>query len=140
MARPPHPLGTTGNVRTYRTRSGWRARTTYRDFDGITREVQRHGRTEAAAKRALAEAGGDRHRSDAGAIVTPETRVDALAEAWWSEVEQGSKSPGTRRNYRDRLDRQVVPSLGQLRVRELTTGTVDRHLRAVKVRHGAATA
>lgn len=93
MARPPHPLGTTGNVRTYRTRSGWRARTTYRDFDGVTREVQRHGRTEAAAKRPLAEAVRDRHRSDAGAIIGPETRVDALS--WLRRGGQKSSKPTT---------------------------------------------
>ena len=40
MPRPPLPIGTSGRVRTYRTRSGWRSRTTYRNYDGITREVQ----------------------------------------------------------------------------------------------------
>ena len=60
MGRPPHPLGVSGKVRTYRTESGWRARTTHRDHDGVTREVQRHGRTKAAAERALAIAVRDR--------------------------------------------------------------------------------
>jgi integrase len=67
-------------------------------------------------------------------------RVDALAEAWWLKVERSGLSPGTLRNYRDRLDRQVLPSLGRLRVRELTPGTIDRHLQVVKERHGAGTA
>jgi integrase len=134
------PLGTYGKIRTYRHASGWKARTLYRDWDGKTRHVQKHGRTEAAAERALIEALRDRHRSDTGALITPETRVDALAEAWWTEIEEGPHSPGTLRNYRDRLDRQVIPTLGRLRTRELTPGTVDRHLRAVRERHGAATA
>jgi integrase len=134
------PLGTHGKIRTYRHGDGWKARTLYRDWDGTTRHVQKHGRTQAAAERALVESLRDRHRSDAGALITPDTRVDALAEAWWSEMEQGRHSPGTCRNYRDRLDRQVIPSLGRLRVRELTTGTIDRHLRVVKDKHGAATA
>src|SRR3954466_7067724 len=56
MARPPLPIGTYGTIRTYRTPAGWRARTTYRDYDGVTREVQRHGPTKAKAERALAEA------------------------------------------------------------------------------------
>ena len=56
------------------------------------------------------------------------------------EIEQGTHSPGTRRNYRDRLDRQVIPSLGQLRVRELTTGAIDRHLRVVREKNGPGTA
>jgi site-specific recombinase XerC len=48
--------------------------------------------------------------------------------------------PGTLRAYRDRPDRQVIPALGSLRVRELSTGMVDRHLRAVRDKHGAAMA
>ena len=31
-------------------------------------------------------------------------------------------------------------SLGRLRVRELTTGAIDRHLRVVRDKHGAGTA
>jgi hypothetical protein len=34
----------------------------------------------------------------------------------------------------------VIPSLGRLRVRELTTGVIDRHLRAVREKNGAGTA
>ena len=50
------------------------------------------------------------------------------------------RSPGTLRAYRDRLDGQIIPALGNLRVRELTTGVVDRHLRAVRDKHGASLA
>lgn len=140
MARPPLPLGTYGRIRVYRHGDSWRARTLYRDWDGTTRHVERYARTQAAAERALIESLRDRHRSDAGALITPASRVDVLAEAWWNEIEQGSHSPGTRRNYRDRLDRQVIPTLGRLRVRELTTGAIDRHLRVVREKHGAGTA
>ena len=115
--------------------------TRYRDFDGKVRLVERHGPTRGAAKQALARALRDRHRgADARTPITAETRVDVLAEAWWSEIERGAHSPGTRRNYRDRLDRQVIPALGNLRVRELTTGAIDRHLRVVNEKHGPGTA
>ena len=66
MARPPLCLGTSGSVRTYRTPAGWRARTAYRDYDGVTREIQRHAPTKAKAERALAEAVRDRARYDNG--------------------------------------------------------------------------
>jgi|tagenome__1003787_1003787.scaffolds.fasta_scaffold20809817_1 integrase len=134
------PLGTHGKIRIYPRGNGWMARALVRDWDGVTRYAQKQGRTQAAAQRALVESLRDRQRSDSGALITPDTRVDVLAEAWWSEIEQGNHSPGTRRNYRDRLDRQVIPSLGQLRVRELTTGAIDRHLRVVKEKHGPGTA
>jgi hypothetical protein len=101
------PLGTHGKIRIYPRGDGWMARALVRDWDGVTRYAQKHGRTQAAAQRALIESLRDRQRSDSGALITPDTRVDVLAKAWWSEIEQGNHSPGTRRNYRDRLDRQV---------------------------------
>jgi len=133
-------LGTSGVIRTYRTRVGWRARTTYRDFDGVTREVQRHGRTEAMAKRALAEALRDRARYDGSAEIRPDMRVVALAETWFQSMQDGDRSATTLAQYRYRLDHQVIPALGELRVRELTAGTLDRHLTAIGKKHGAATA
>ncbi len=42
--------------------------------------------------------------------------------------------------YRDRLDRQLLPRLGQLRVREFSVGTLDRHLRGIADQHAAFTA
>lgn len=137
MGRPPHPLGVSGKVRLYRTESGWRARTTYRDHDGVTREVQRHGRTKATAERALAIALRDRCPLR-GELITPETRLRTVAEKWYAELED--KSPSTMQAYRHRLDRQILPALGQVKVRELSVGLVDRHLAAVKEQHGAALA
>jgi Phage integrase central domain len=69
-----------------------------------------------------------------------DTKIAVLAEVWFAEISGQDRSPGTLRAYRDRLDRQVIPALGSLRVRELSTGMVDRHLRAVRDRHGAAMA
>jgi integrase len=43
-------------------------------------------------------------------------------------------------NYRDRLDRQVLPALGGVRVREISVGLIDRHLAAVRAMHGPALA
>jgi integrase len=39
-----------------------------------------------------------------------------------------------------RLDQLIIPSLGNLRLRELTVGLVDRHLRTVKDNNGPGTA
>ena len=62
VGRPSLSVGTAGRVRTYRTGTGWRARTLYRDYDGITRDLERAGKTRGAAERALAEALRDRVR------------------------------------------------------------------------------
>ena len=42
--------------------------------------------------------------------------------------------------YRHQLDRHILTPLGDVRVRELTVGVVDRHLHAVTAKHGNAVA
>lgn len=140
MGRPELALGTYGRVRTHVHGDGFRAVALFRDYDGVTKQIQRHGKTKGAAERALAAAFRDRTKSAAQSELTPETRVKVLAELWWKEIEARNLSPGTLRLYRDRLDRQVIPALGNLRLRELTTGAVDRHLRAVATNNGPAIA
>ena len=140
MGRPPLALGTYGKIRIYSHCDRYRAMTSYRDYDGTTRLVERHAKSEGAAERALAAALRDRARVEGASDIMADTKVAALAEAWWRQTSAAQRSPGTLRLYRDRLDRQVIPSLGKLRVRELTTGTIDRHLRAVTEKNGSATA
>jgi integrase len=138
--RPPPSVGTYGSMSIAPHGTGYRARTLYRDYDGVTRRVERHGQTKGAAERALRLAMRDRMHVGAEAEITPDTKIAGLAETWFAEISAQDRSPGTLRGYRDRLDRQIIPALGNLRVRELTTGIVDRHLRAVRGKHGAALA
>jgi integrase len=144
MARPPLPLGTMGEIRCYPTANGFRALAYYRDYDGVTRLVGRVGRTESKARNRLKEACRDRGRADAAAEITRDTVVKALAEEWFSEialaVEAGERSPGTSRMYRDRLDNQVLPAVGNLRLREITVGRVDLLLKWVREKHGTSVA
>src|SRR3954452_20611270 len=119
MGRPPLPLGTMGEIRTYRLPSGRvRAITNYRDFDGRTRRLERVGKSEAQARARLKEACRDRGRTDAASDITPDTTVAAVAEEWFTEIRAavavGERSPGTERAYRDRLDNQVLPALGRV--------------------------
>jgi integrase len=141
MGRPPLPLGTYGKIRVYPHGGGFRAITSYRDYDGTTRPVERHATTKSAARGALTLALRDRTRSQGSDDLTPVTTVAVLAHLWWTEISTtAGLSPGTLRLYRDRLDRQILPALGNLRIRELTTGTIDRHLRAVTKTNGPGTA
>lgn len=140
MGRPSLELGTAGSVRTYPTAKGYRATTNYRDFDGKVRLMERHGATKGAATRALAAAVRDRAHVTVGAAVTPDTAVSTLAELWFSEIRSRQLSPSTLTLYRDRLDRQVLPALGQVRIRELSVGLIDRHLTMVRLKHGASIA
>jgi hypothetical protein len=134
VARPHLELGTHGRIRVYPGPAGYRAVCLYRDWDGVTRQVQRQAKTKGAAERPLAVALRDRGRAGSGHEIAPDTKVAVLAEKWFSELE--GKSPSTVQAYRDRLDRQVLPALGSVRVREMSVGLLDRHLAAVRASHG----
>jgi integrase len=143
MGRPPLPLGTMGEIRCYRIGKGkFRAVAYFRDYDGVCRQVERVRKSETAARNALREACRDRGRTDAASTITPDTKVAALAEEWFSEiqvaVDVGDRSPATGRAYRDRLDNQIIPALGALRIREITVSRIDRLLKTVRDRNGVS--
>jgi integrase len=138
MGRPPLALGTAGAIRCYRTQSGYRARALTRDYDGQVRAVERRGKTKTAAETALKLALRDRAEITARGHITAASRVSDLAEAWYAQLSE--LSPVTMEAYRRRLDAQILPGLGQLRVRELSAGVLDRHLRLIAANHGVATA
>jgi integrase len=155
MGRPPNPIGTTGRIRAWQTPAGWAARTTVRDPDGRTREVQRTGRTRAAAERALKEAVRDRSHAR-GMQLSPDDRVKEAATRWRADPERKALAPYTWEQYRRVLDVHIVTTdpkpcrtptcgevhsgIGELRIRELTVGTCSTFLRGVEARHGSSTA
>lgn len=145
MPRPPLPVGTMGEIRCYPLAGGkHRAVVNYRDYDGITRRVERTGRTETAARNRLREACRERGRTDAAADLTRTTKVAALAEQWFAEitaaVDAGDRSPSTAHAYRDRLNNQIIPAMGALDIHEVTVSRVDRLLKITQEQHGAAVA
>src|SRR3954447_16576154 len=93
VGRPHLELGTHGRIRVYADPAGYRAVCLFRDWDGVTRQVQRQAKTKGAAERSLAVALRDRGRSGTGHGITPDTKVAVLAEKWFSELE--GKSPST---------------------------------------------
>ncbi|MET8762295.1 site-specific integrase [Lentzea sp. NPDC004782] len=56
------------------------------------------------------------------------------------EVESGKKSPNTGKQYRDRLDQQIIPAIGELRMCEVTVCRVDRVVKNTAEKHGNAVA
>jgi integrase len=138
MGRTNLPLGTYGAIRVYPTATGFRVRTLYRDFDGQTRPVERKGRTKSATTRALIEALRDRARTVARGIITGDTRFRDVAILWFASLEEDGRSPSTIQLYGDRLQKQILPALGNVKLRELTVGLIDRHLTTVKAQHGNA--
>jgi integrase len=140
MGRPSLPLGTPGKVRTWKEANGqYTSRCLFRDFDGVARPLERSRDTKAGSQRALAEAIRDRGQRPKGdAELTSDTKVSVLAEVWWAYFLTLDRSPGTQRNYRDRLDKQVIPGIGSLYLRELSIGRAERFLRSIEQHHGAS--
>lgn len=140
MGRPSLDLGTAGAVRVYKTSSGYRAMTRYRDWDGKVRQIERHAATKGASTRILTLAIRNRATGSRGPGLTAETKIFELAQIWFDQALESDFSPGTLHLYRDCLDRQILPAMADLRIRELTTGLVDRHLAVVRRKHGSALA
>lgn len=120
-----------------RNRCRLSGRTLVRDHDGRTRHVERDARTRAAAETALKLAIRDRVDVGTTGELTPDTVRRPRRELF---AGLRGKAPTTLEAYRTRLDCQVSPGLGALRIRELTVGRVDRFLQAVATEHGPAVA
>lgn len=143
MGRPPLPVGTAGEVRVYPVGGGFRARCKVRDYDGKVRYLERSGSTVLKAKARLREAVRDRYRVGAEAEITSETKLADAVGVWLvnlcSAVTAGEKSPGTRQLY-EVAAAWITAGLGDLRLREVTVGRVDRFLAATTEHHGPGSA
>lgn len=131
MARPVQPLGTYGKVSVARTASGYVARTRYRSIDGDYHRVEATAATANLATHELKKkiADGLDLRSDGD--ITRQSKFREVAQMWLDEIEkQDHLAPQTVQRYRDSVERVVVPALGDLRLRELTVGRLDRFLKA----------
>ncbi|MER5672567.1 site-specific integrase [Pseudonocardia alni] len=145
MARPPLPIGTHGRIRIYKLGpKRYRARTQFRDHDGVIRHVERVGSSSAGAEQTLLTALRDRGRATRSGEISADSTVRELGELWLSEIERavslGKRSPNTLALYRLQFGRHVRDGLGRLRVRELSTGRLDRFVIEVHDRHGTAAA
>ena len=139
VGRPPNPVGTHGRIRTYPHDGGWRARTTIRDPDGRTREIERWRKSEAAATRAVKEAVRDRSVNRGGEL-SPDDRVKVAAARWLAEPATQGLAPRTLEQYERVLTLHITPGVGDLRIRDLTVGACATFLRAVEKARGAPTA
>lgn len=151
MPRPPLPLGTWGTIRTYVVKVDAkgkairvRASTNYRDFDGVTRRVERYGKSKNAAITNLTNYLKDRARAGRNGELTASHRFREAVEIWLRKfdelVNDGRRSQGSRETYQRQLDKHILPALGELRLAELTTPVLDKFIGRIKADVGAATA
>ncbi len=134
MARPPLAMGTHGSisVRSDAERRGVRRPRRFRDFDGVTRLVERAGRSKAAAIAALAGRGPAPHGHAGSATTAAPTPFARAAEIWLAkldaQVAEGTRAATTADTYRQRLSSVVLPAMGQWRLRECTVAAARRVL------------
>lgn len=139
MPRPPLVIGAWGKI-TRTKRDGVNvAKARYRDHDGVTRLMERTGRTAQIAENNLIEAMRDRLRLD-GDDITQDSTISATAERWFADQIEGRRALNTERRYREIIDGVVVPGLGSVRLRELSVSRLDRFLKLTGHNRGAATA
>jgi integrase len=132
MPRPPLPIGTWGNIRTEQLGpSRFRARARFRDYDGITRDVEAIGTTRPAAIRALKAKLRDRVAPNDDDI-TRETRISVLADLLLDELLAEERiTPQSISRYEISIRVSIKPALGDLRIREAGAGRLTRFLREV---------
>ncbi len=131
MARPPLPIGTFGSITTKEVRPGvYRARTRFRDFDGVTREIKGTGRSAAAAVRELKAKIADRS-APTGDLIGPDMRISQVADIWLSLYRAEQRSEATTANEYQRIIENVInPAIGNIRLREATAGRLERLIRS----------
>jgi hypothetical protein len=135
-------MGTRGSVSVTKSTRGtsFVARCRYRDFDGVTRLLERHGRTKTSALAALQ----DELRLRAGAPVAPlrpEHTFERAAELWLAklgaQVAEGTRAITTADTYRQRLRSVILPAMGQWRLRECTVPRLDAFFTGLSTTQGA---
>ncbi|WP_181778966.1 tyrosine-type recombinase/integrase [Pseudonocardia pini] len=151
MARPMLPIGTHGNINTTlispagtpRSDQVWEARCRFRDYDGHTRPVRRTGRSKTAAENALKVALAER-RPTAGAVLTGDSRLSDAGRLWLEKREQeatdGEISLNTPGQYEVAWRLHVEPSMGGLRLREITVARCEAWLQELRKHRSASTA
>lgn len=137
MARPPLPIGTFGSIKTNEVRPGVnRSWTRFRDFDGTTRQITATGRSPAAATRELKAKIADRI-APTGDQINADMRVSKLAEVWLSlyraqRVDAGHSEATTANEYQRIIKYVIDPAIGNVRLREITAGRLERLILAQK--------
>lgn len=139
MPRPPLPIGSWGKIkRTELGKGRWVAKARVRDLDGITRLVERNGRTGAEAERNLSAHLAERTAPSVEDL-TPESRLTALWEAYEAHLLEEGRAIRTMERYRY-AGGYVITGLGGYKIREITTQRLDGFVKALKSNHGPSVA
>jgi integrase len=130
MGRLALAPGTGGEIKVRRLGSVWVARCQYRHEDGTYSDVRRRGRTKELARQAVRDALKVLVSRAPGASLTANTMFSVAAKAWLDQyrkdAENGIYSLSSVDTYSDHLRNHVLPTLGSLRLIEVTTPVVNK--------------
>jgi integrase len=116
----------------------------YRRHDGRRRRIEATADTRTAARRKALAILEERMTDGAPSGYSSGTTFADVAQDWLSQldelVETGRRSPSTVALYRHALARHVLPSVGRLRLNELTPARLDHFLRLKRRQSGYSTA
>lgn len=130
MGREAIPPGSYGEIRVRQVTGGWLARAWYRHHDGKYHDVRRRRSTKEAARNAVRDAISEIMQDTPGARMNANTWFREAADMWFTQyqadADNGIYSLGSVDTYRDHLRNHVLPALGSLRLREVTTPVVNR--------------
>ena len=119
--------GGRGDIRTTKVKPGkWRAECYARDSSGNLRRTQRTGSSESEAARKLL-------LSLTSTTVAGVKTVTDLMDRWLDQ--HVGISPSTRESYQHSIERYLNPSLGKIRVEDLSTPVVNDAIRSIYVDH-----
>lgn len=136
MARPPLELETWGRIRRTTIDGKPTAFAYYRDADGVTRLMQRQGKTAAESERNLVRALKAR-LAPASDEITGTSTVSELAQKWIDS--RARLAEGSIRTYRNAI-KHIDRGLGSVRLQEATVPKLDRFVMAVATSSGHGTA
>ena len=106
----------------------------FRDMDGVTRRVKASAATAQGARNKLQERLDTRTVTGVGDI-TAESTVQQLAVAWQATLTTGQS---TKDDYARHTKNHILPGMGQLRLRECSTGRVEAFLNSKRDKPGIA--
>lgn len=137
MPRPPLELETWGRIR--RTTIGGKptAIAYYRGSDGVTKPMQRQGKTPADAERNLIRA-LKQQLAPASDDLTPDSTIAQLAPKWLDT--KTKLAEGSIRIYKNAIEKHITPGLGSVRLGEITVPRLDRFITALAKSSGIGAA
>jgi len=130
MGRPTLEIGAHGVISVAGAPGEFTARARFRDSDGIVRPIERTRTTKGLARTALAGALKERAMRSRDSELHGDSTIAQLISIWWDWklVDSPALAAGTKIKYIDIMERMIDPGIGNLRLREASTGRIDRWL------------